>query len=137
MGKNKNEIDKIPIPTTCRYCGEEVIYTSNSEVYGKEYGNGKCYLCRNCRAFVGVHTGTKIPLGTLANDELRKMRNEAHNMFDKLWKAPTRIMKRNDAYYWLAQKMGLKKEDTHIALFEIEQCKQVVKLVQEKIGDNI
>ena len=52
MGKSKTKIDVLPIPETCRYCGNPVVYTSNSEIYGKEYGNGKCYLCRNCKAFV-------------------------------------------------------------------------------------
>lgn len=130
---NIDRINKIPIPTKCRYCGNEVVLTSNAEIYGKEYGNGKCYLCRNCRAFVGIHTGTTIPLGTLANDELRKARNEAHKLFDKLWKQPTRIMTRYEAYKWLANKMNLKIKETHIALFEIEQCNQVIELIKEKI----
>ena len=121
----------LPIPKICRYCGSEVVFTSNAEIYGKEYGNGKCYLCRNCRALVGVHTETLTPLGTLANEELRKARNEAHLYFDKLWKS--KKMKRNEAYKWLANKMNLKKEDTHIALFEIEQCKKVIILVREEI----
>lgn len=71
-------------PTICRYCGSPVVYTSNAEIYGREYGNGKCYLCRNCRAFVGVHTGTDTPLGTLANDELRQYRKTAHYWFDQI-----------------------------------------------------
>ena len=134
MGKSKKQINKIPIPTTCRYCGNEVVFTSNAEIYGREYGNGKCYLCRNCRAFVGVHTGTIIPLGTLANDELRKARNQAHTEFDKLWRGNTRILTRFNAYKWLAEEMDLKQEDTHIALFEIEQCKKVVELVKNRLG---
>lgn len=27
-------------PTICRYCGSPVVYTSNAEIYGKEYGTG-------------------------------------------------------------------------------------------------
>lgn len=135
MGKNKNKIDIIPIPTKCRYCGSPVVLTSNSEIYGREYGNGKCYLCRNCKAFVGVHTGTIIPLGTLANSELRKARNKAHSEFDKLWKCSTKIMTRYNAYNWLSQKLNLNLKDTHIALFEKEQCEQVIKLVKEKLGE--
>ena len=119
----------LPIPKTCRYCGSEVVFTSNAEIYGKEYGNGKCFLCRNCGAYVGVHTETLTPLGTLANNELRKARNKAHAQFDKLWKS--KKMKRNEAYSWLANKMNLKKEDTHIALFEIEQCEKVVEIVKK------
>ena len=37
-------------PTVCRYCGNPVVFTSNAEIYGKEYGNGKCFLCRKCKA---------------------------------------------------------------------------------------
>ena len=100
-------------PTICRYCGSTVVYTSNAEIYGKEYGTGKCYLCRNCRAFVGVHPGTDTPLGTLANAELREWRKEAHFWFDRIWKKPTRITTRYNAYGYLARKMGLPREDTH------------------------
>lgn len=32
--------------------------------------------------------------------------------------------------------MHLKREDTHIAHFEIEQCKQVIKLVKKRLGVN-
>ena len=137
MGKNKNQIDIIPIPKICRYCGKEVVLTSNAEIYGKEYGNGKCYLCRNCKAFVGVHTNTIIPLGTLANDELRCARKKAHNSFDRLWKKPTRIMSRFEAYKWLSKQMGLEIEDTHIAMFESEQCQNVVKLARIKMESEI
>lgn len=130
---NIEKIDSIDIPKICRYCGHDVVLTSNAEIYGKEYGNGRIYLCRNCRAYVGTHTGTNIPLGTLANNELRKVRNETHIIFDKLWKSPTRIMTRHNAYKLLAKRMGLKIENTHIAWFELEQCKQVKRICEELI----
>lgn len=123
-------------PTICRYCGSPVVYTSNAEIYGKEYGTGKCYLCRNCRAFVGVHPGTDTPLGTLANEELRKWRKEAHFWFDRIWKKPTRITTRYNAYGYLARKMGLPREETHIGMFEIEQCKKVIEFSKEKMQRN-
>ena len=40
---------------------------------------------------------------------------------------------RLDCYKWLSKEMGLKLEDTHIALFEIEQCEKVVELVKGKL----
>lgn len=119
-------------PTICRYCGNEVVFTSNAEIYGREYGNGKCFLCRNCKAFVGVHTETLTPLGTLANNDLREWRKKAHNEFDKLWKSPTRIMTRHNAYKWLSKEMNKPKKYCHIALFEIEECKQVIDIVRNK-----
>ena len=120
-------------PTVCRYCGNSVVFASNAEIYGKEYGNGKCFLCRNCGAFVGVHTETLTPLGTLANEELRKWRKKAHNEFDKLWKGKTREMTRYKAYRWLTEQMNLTRDETHIALFEIEQCKEVLKLLNNRL----
>jgi len=122
-------------PTICRYCGSPVVFTSNSEIYGKEYGGGKCYLCRNCRAFVGTHLGTDIPLGTLANSELREWRKQAHYWFDQIWKGPTRQMTRYKAYGWLSQKIGLSREDTHIAMFEKEQCEKVIEFSQIKLNE--
>jgi len=135
MGKNKNNIDILPIPKKCRYCGNDVILTSNAEIYGKEYGNGKCYLCRSCRAYVGVHTGTVIPLGTLADKNLRNLRNNAHMLFDKLWKGQTRKMTRYDAYRWLSNKMNIKIEETHIGWFDEEQCKKIINLLGDKTND--
>ncbi|MBR2246913.1 MAG: hypothetical protein IJ880_07820 [Bacilli bacterium] len=123
-------------PTICRYCGSPVVYTSNAEIYGREYGDGKCYLCRNCRSFVGVHPGTDIPLGTLANEELRRYRKAAHFWFDKIWKKPTRIMTRDKAYKWLSKEIGLPKEQTHIGMFEKEQCEKVMEISQKKLQES-
>lgn len=123
-------------PTICRYCGSPVVFTSNAEIYGKEYGNGKCYLCRNCRAFVGVHTGTETPLGTLANEELRRYRKAAHFWFDKIWKKPIRITTRYKAYEWLSNELGLPREKTHIGMFEKDQCEQAIKIAQRILQEN-
>lgn len=123
-------------PTICRYCGSPVVYTSNAELYGREYGDGKCYLCRNCRSFVGVHPGTDIPLGTLANEELRRYRKAAHFWFDKIWKKPTRITTRDKAYKWLSKELGLPKEKTHIGMFEKEQCEKVMEISQKRLQES-
>ena len=37
-----------------------------------------------CDAYVRVHTGTNIPVGTMAARKLRQLRNEAHKHFSKL-----------------------------------------------------
>lgn len=84
------------------------------------------YLCRSCGAYVGVQAGTTIPKGRLANAELRKWKIAAHNAFDPLWKSGQ--FRRNTAYKLLATRMGLPVEKTHIGMFDVEQCKQVVRI---------
>lgn len=97
---------------------ENVIYVEIVELL-LEFIRGLIFLC-----------------GTLANNELREYRKQAHYWFDRLWQQPTKITSRYKAYGWLAYQMHLKREDTHIALFEIEQCKKVIKLVKQRLGVN-
>lgn len=114
----------------CPYCGRKAEYVDSAEIYGKSYG--MVYLCRPCDAYVGVHDGTDTPLGRLANRELRRWRNRAHAAFDPLWQQGPYRRRRNDAYAWLAGKMGLTKEETHIAMFDVEQCKQVIQIMDNE-----
>lgn len=114
----------------CPYCGKKAEYVDTIEIYGKSYG--MAYLCRPCDAYVGVHDGTDTPLGRLANRELRRWRNRAHAAFDPLWQQGPYRRRRNDAYAWLAGKMGLTKEETHIAMFDVEQCKQVIQIMNNE-----
>ena len=68
-----------------------------------------------------------MPLGTLANTELRYFRNKAHESFDRLWKNrknTTRMKK----YAWLSREMDKSPDDTHIALFDVEDCKKCIEL---------
>lgn len=110
----------------CPYCGRKAEYVDSKVVYGRSYG--MIYLCRNCLAYVGVHKGTDRPLGRLANAELRRWKNAAHDAFDPLWKYGRFKGRRSAAYSWLASKMGLPIEQTHIGMFDVPECKQVIKI---------
>ncbi|WP_279239691.1 zinc-finger-containing protein [Scytonema sp. UIC 10036] len=37
-------------------------------------------------------------------------------------------MSRDEAYKWLCEQMGLTREKAHIAMFNEQQCRQVIKL---------
>ena len=120
----------------CPYCGNKAVLSDSSVIYGKSYG--QVYLCSNypvCDAFVGVHKGSVKPLGTLANNELRDLRKRAHNLFDRIWR--DKEMSRNGAYRWLADKMGLSRKQTHIAMFNESQCRQVIEIMKERTKDNV
>lgn len=114
----------------CDYCGGLTEYVDSSVIYGKSYG--MIYLCRPCRAYVGVHRSTNKPLGRLADAELREWKKRAHAAFDPVWQTGPFHRRRNDAYAWLAQKMGLPQEKTHIGMFDVHQCKQVVQIMYDE-----
>lgn len=112
----------------CPYCGRKAEYVDDKVIYGRSYG--MAYLCRHCMAYVGVHKGTDKPLGRLANAELRYWKKAAHAAFGPLWQRGRFKGRRNAAYNWLAQKMGLPKEDTHIGMFDVLQCKRVIQIIK-------
>lgn len=111
----------------CDYCGRRAEYVDSKIIYGKSYG--MIYLCRNCMAYVGVHKGTDKPLGRLANAELRRWKKEAHAAFDPLWQRGRFRGRRNDAYRWLAEQMGIPVEETHIGMFDVEQCRRAIQII--------
>lgn len=118
----------IKIPTICPYCGGKVVFTDSAVIYNsKSYGN--IYLCTNCNASVGVHKGTRKPLGTLANSVLKLKRQETHRIFDSWWKSCH--MNRGDAYQWLARHMELPIYRAHIGQFDMNQCEQVIQAVYD------
>ena len=115
----------------CPYCGKRAEFVDSAEVYhGRSYG--MIYLCRPCDAYVGCHGNGKgdSPKGRLANAELRRWKIAAHNAFDPLWKYGPFRGRRNAAYAWLAEQMGLPKEQTHIGMFDVAQCQQVIQICE-------
>ena len=117
----------------CPYCGKRAEFVDSAEVYhGRSYG--MIYLCRPCDAYVGCHDAGKgdEPKGTLANAELRKWRKAAHEAFDPLWMGGRFRHRRNLAYAWPSGQMGLTKEVTHIGMFDVAQCRQVIRICQER-----
>ena len=61
----------------CPYCGSPVIYRSADGIYHDNSKKTMLYVCSHypeCDAYVRVHAGTNIPVGSLANHELRTLR---------------------------------------------------------------
>ena len=129
------------MPCTCPYCkqpaqlvGGDVIYPHRPELAGLKF-----HHCAPCSAYVGCHkagawtydtTGRKVvsdgtlPLGRLANAELRKAKQQAHAAFDPLWQSGR--YNRRVAYAWLAKELGIRVDQCHIAEFDVRQCRAVV-----------
>ena len=105
--------------------------------YGLFYG---CANFPNCKATVGAHKESGLPLGTPADKETKAARIDAHDWFDKLWGKGDDIpddfkpMRRRQAYAWMRRKMDLTKDEAHIGLFNKVQCELVVDLVKSKLA---
>jgi hypothetical protein len=126
--KIEDIVDCYPKPKACKNCGSEVIITSNAKIYSKEFGNGKCYKCVSCDSYVGVHGGTNIPLGILANKEERELKKKCHESFDKLWFTPRQ---RNICYKELSILLKIKPNQCHFGWFELEMLQKAYDKVQK------
>lgn len=116
-------------PPECTHCGTNkdvrlvygrVIYPHMKRLWKRQY-----WEC-GCGAYVGCHGLTDRPLGRPANKALREARLVVHQRFDRLWKRG--YMSRSAAYKALAEAMGLTKDQCHIGLFDIDQCRTAWKI---------
>lgn len=140
-----NNLILAKIGSKCPYCGEEVLYSKDSDfIYGRNYGG--VFYCKSypkCDAYVGTHNSKKPKaLGRLANEDLRLAKKRAHKYFDRLWKAKMKLgykkqVARSLGYKWLSQQLGIEPKYTHIGMFDIETCQRVVFLCKpysERLG---
>lgn len=106
----------------CPYCKQKTKYVDSKIIYKKSYGF--IYYCEKDDAYVGVHKGTNVALGRVANKELRERKKQAHDKFDQIWQKG--IMTRSEAYKWLSRKLFLNPEHTHIGMFGELTCRKVI-----------
>ena len=117
-------------PQRCPFCRSSVSLIDSAQVFGRSYGF--IYLCDsypNCDARVRCHPGSIKPLGTLADQELRRWRSLVHRKFDPLWQSGV-FSSRQAAYKWLSKVMKLSLERTHVAMFNIRQCQRAIACIE-------
>ena len=121
----------------CPYCGSPAILKDASYVYGHHSSGGKVYVCSHypaCDSYVGVHQGTSLPKGSLANRTLRKKRIQAHQIFDQLWRKG--IFSREEAYRWIGDKFCLQTRHAHIGNFSDYMCDQLIQEASKVLQNN-
>ena len=119
--KKRNEAPR------CPYCGSTTILRSADGIYLNNSKNTMLYVCKRypaCDAYVRVYPGTSIPLGTLADGRLRRLRTEAHWSFNQLYRKG--LMSKADAYRWLASISSTPLEKAHIGQFGEYNCRKVI-----------
>jgi len=119
-----------PLPAPyCPYCGKPAELIDSIEIYRQSYG--MIWMCRPCDAYTGTHKSSArfAPLGTLANAKLRKLRQQVHQVFDPLHQSGK--MTRSEAYQWLSEQLGIKKERCHVAMFDEPLCKTALRILNK------
>jgi hypothetical protein len=71
-----------------------------------------------------------LPMGRLANRELRAAKQQAHAAFDPIWRETG--TSRRVASIWLSEALGLALDKTHIGEFDLAQCRRVVEVCLQK-----
>ena len=120
-------------PPRCPYCDRQSVLVSGAKLYPhrRDLVHKQFYECEPCAAYVGCHPDSAKPMGRLANAELRAAKQRAHAAFDPLWKSGERS--RIQAYAWLAEQLGIARQNCHIGMFDVHQCEQVVELCKHGI----
>lgn len=128
----------------CPGCGVAARLTNGAYVYPNhpDLADKPIWKCEVCPdAYVGCHPGGTEPLGTPAGPELRRARIVLHrDMVDPLWKHADRCGEyhpeneaarelirraaRGRVYAYLAAGLDLTKDECHVGMFTIEQCRE-------------
>lgn len=122
----------------CVYCGKDVLLQVLGDYsYPYQQNYGPVYICTPCKAWVGCHSGTTTPMGTVAKVALRKIRSRAHKAFDPIWQSKMvklrmpRAAARRSGYAWLAKELGAEVQTTHIGHMDIDQCRKVIEVCKK------
>ncbi|WEM34393.1 zinc-finger-containing protein [Xanthomonas phage X1] len=116
---------------TCPYCKKEATLETGETIYPHRPDLYTLYFwaCMKCKAWVGCHGTSQVPMGRLANAASRKLKSKAHSFFDPIWK--TGYMTRTRAYAWLQGMTGLSADDCHMGMMDDEMLRKVAKMCRQ------
>lgn len=127
----------------CNYCDRPARLTNGAKLYPNrpDVARRFFWVCEPCDAWVGCHAkgnfvpmgggrrkysdGT-LPLGNLANKELRTLRMQVHETMDRLWKSGKHT--RLEVYTWLGEQLNRSPANCHIGMFDEETCRKALDL---------
>ena len=133
---------------TCGYCNCQTELQTGQTIYPHRHDLYKLFfwVCPNCGAYIGCHKkgartkhkgqavtsdGT-IPLGIPANASLRKLRMQAHGLFDPIRRGG--VIARRKAYAKMAAHLGIHIDDCHISHFNETEIRQFIDAIPMVFG---
>lgn len=121
----------------CPYCGAPAFLRPASLVRSHARPGDEVYICSRypaCDAYVSAHRENHLPMGTLADKQLREKRRETHAALNRLWEHG--LMTRKEAYRWLQVQLSLPESEAHIGRFSEFRCNQVIGLCDRFTGNH-
>jgi len=137
----------IPAPPqpVCDYCGAKAALVQYGEpAYPYRDDRGALWLCAPCEAWVGVYPRSKrhLPLGRLADAELRQAKSDLHHALEPLVAAKMRrdscsaFVARAKGIRWLASQLGMPDESGNLHAFDLDQCRRAIALIEAFVASH-
>lgn len=120
--------DRVTKPFAC-FCGSAM--TLREGKFGSFYG---CNRWPDCEGTATLHPDGSLK-STPADRQTKDARIKAHRAFDRMWKSG--YLTRDQAYTWMAEKMGLELDRAHIGYFSESQCNELIELVLNELVNEV
>ena len=123
---------KLELVERCPYCGSRVELIHERDLFNHPARKDEMFFaCVNkdcntyCRTVLSPE-GEYLPMGTLADANLRGLRTETHKLMDQL--LTLKVFKdRKEMYGYFANHLGVRKEEMHISMFAEFNCQKVIE----------
>jgi hypothetical protein len=130
----------VPLPPqpVCEYCGANAKLTRfGDDPYPYRDDHGPLWVCAPCQAWIGVfaRSARNVPLGRLANAELREWKGKLHSALEPMAEAKVRrdggkiFAARAKGFKWLAGLLSIEEQKCSIHLLDVDQCKAAVAII--------
>lgn len=120
-------------PETCHLCQSPVRLVHNREIFNEEAGDWPyAYMCTKCKAYVGLHRRTDVPLGTLATPKTHELRSHIKYLVNRLFR-PASGEPLSKMYADFSNLVNIPSHRCHVDFFDEETCKSVLKTLNEAL----
>ena len=119
------------------HCGAPVVLRPASDVCRAARPGEMAYVCSHypkCDSYVMAKPDNLEPMGCLAGPELRRLRQEAHREFNKIYQHGLKT--KRDAYQWLAYITQSSMSHAHIAYLGDYYCRVVIKESKKLLAED-
>lgn len=92
-------------------------------------GTMTCWVCPSCDAWAPCYRTSYFPNGTLTSKQGHRARTRATREFAAMRERSGISV--NEAYAWMARRLGIPSEDCQISTFSHERCRELIAACRE------